>query len=179
MSRSRFTWLAFLLCLAVVSAAMGWVTHVTLELERAEAQAARQSENERLALWRMESALVPLIAQESARPHYAYLAFHRPEHAYSKMLAPIVPGEVQVPSELLAYESPFIVLHFQYGPQGEATSPQVPTSNLRDLAEAKYTTPDRIERYGQRLEFFCAACSPATLSSALDSERTAAAVTEP
>ena len=60
--RPAFTWAAFGLCLAVVVAAMIGMSSTMLrqERERAENDAlALQAENERLALWRMESALIP------------------------------------------------------------------------------------------------------------------------
>ena len=59
-----------LLSLAVVLGAMGWVSLTALRLDRSEVEARRQAaleENVRLALWRMDSALGDLIAQENAR----------------------------------------------------------------------------------------------------------------
>ena len=55
----------------VVLVAMAWISLTALRLERVEAQANRRAaaeERTRLALWRMESALAPLITRESARP---------------------------------------------------------------------------------------------------------------
>jgi hypothetical protein len=69
--------IAFTLCLAVVLVALAWITSVAMRLDRAEALARHQAaleENVRLALWRMDSALGPLIAQESAMPATAFLA---------------------------------------------------------------------------------------------------------
>lgn len=68
--------------LAVVLAALGWVTSLAVDRDRAEAQARRQAaleENIRLALWRMDSAIAPLIAAENAR---------RPETYTQKKAAP-------------------------------------------------------------------------------------------
>jgi len=50
---------------------MVWISLTVLRLERAEQQARAQAaleENTRLALWRLDSALIPLLAQEAARP---------------------------------------------------------------------------------------------------------------
>jgi len=41
-----------------VSAAMGWMSLTMIRLEQAESELIQQSENERLALWRMDSALL-------------------------------------------------------------------------------------------------------------------------
>ena len=46
-----------------------------------------------------------------------------------------------MPSPLLTFTSPQIRLHFQYGPDGRLSSPQVPAGNMRDLAEARYLRP--------------------------------------
>ena len=66
-------WLGFALVLIVVLTAMGWLSATAVRLDRAEAAARHRAavdENVRLALWRMDSALAPLLAQESAHPHY-------------------------------------------------------------------------------------------------------------
>lgn len=67
-------WCAFAMVLIVVLTAMAFMTATALRLERAEAAARRRAvvdENLRLALWRMDFALAPLLAQESAHPFYA------------------------------------------------------------------------------------------------------------
>ena len=155
MSRFRpaFTWLAFALCLAAVGGAMVWMSVTMLRQERVEFEndrLARQSENERLALWRMESALVPLIAQESSRPEYAFRPFYSLE-VFSKWFTKVDRGEIQFPSELLTNDSPHVLLHFQIGPDGKVTSPQVPTGNMRDVAETNYTTHEKIKAAERRL----------------------------
>lgn len=100
MNRPRYILLAFGACLTVVLAALGWSSHTVLRLEAAEAE-ARQSaaieENVRLALWRMDSALAPLVAQESARPSDAFLTWPIPE-------------------------SPYVLLRFEYGDDGRLIS---------------------------------------------------------
>lgn len=63
-------WTAFGVCLAVAATAIGWLTVKTVSLDRAETQSRRLAAREeqiRLALWRMDSAIAPLIAQESVR----------------------------------------------------------------------------------------------------------------
>ncbi|MCG8406465.1 MAG: HAMP domain-containing histidine kinase [Phycisphaerales bacterium] len=154
MNRPWHTWTVFGGCLFVVLAALGWISGTVLELDRAEAEANKQAEIEesiRLALWRMDSALGPLIAQESRYPYFAYQSFYPAERAYTLMFNQIQPGEVLLPSTLLTFESPSILLHLQLGPDDRLTSPQVPTGNMRDLAESAYTTRRKIEASAQRL----------------------------
>ena len=76
-------WLAFGVCLAVVIAAVGWMSVRALEADNAEAAATRQAaleSNAQLALWRMDSAMAPLVAQESARPYFTYESFYTVGH---------------------------------------------------------------------------------------------------
>ena len=70
MKQPRLTWLVFAAAAAVVLASMAWVTAAVLRLDAAEAESRRRAqleENVRLALWRMDSALAPLLATEHAR----------------------------------------------------------------------------------------------------------------
>src|SRR5690606_4811739 len=74
MNRARWTWLLFVLCLLLAGGAMMWVTRTSLALEASQHDLARQAaleERVRLALWRMESQLAPLLAREAS---YTYLA---------------------------------------------------------------------------------------------------------
>src|SRR5262249_25010336 len=127
MKRPGWIWLAFGLCVALAALAMTRVGAMALELERAEAPARRQSaldENVQLALWRMDSALAPLIAEEGMRPYFTYNAFYPAERAYTHMFEMLKKGDVLVASPLLTYASPRIRLHFQFGPDGRLGSPQ-------------------------------------------------------
>lgn len=115
--------------------AMGWISRVALRAERAETlgrQRAAQEEKVRLALWRMDSALAPLVAQENARPYFHFRPYFPAERAYTRMFARLRPGEVMVPSPLLHSNLPLIRLHFQMAPSGHFSSPQVPGPEARD-----------------------------------------------
>jgi signal transduction histidine kinase len=150
MNRPAYIWTVFGLCLVVLLAAMGWASLTVLRFDRVEAQAKEQAELEeraRLALWRMDSSLTPLIVEESARPYFAYNPF-TPNRAYTKSA---VQQEVLIPSPLLNFSSSNLLLHFQFDTAGKITSPQVPLANERSLAEASYTTREKIERAAARL----------------------------
>ena len=86
--RPWITWLVFAVCAVLVLDGLGWVTWQVLRLERRDAEATVQSDFEeraRLALWRMDSTLTPIIAQESARPYFHYRPFFPAERAYTRM----------------------------------------------------------------------------------------------
>ena len=118
----------------------GLEQRTVLRLERAERAARGQAaleENARLALWRMDSSLTPLLAQESARPYFHYRAFYPAAGAYSEMFVEPRPGEALVPSPLLREPPPYVLLHFQLAPGGELTSPQVPAGPSARWRSAK------------------------------------------
>ncbi len=140
-TRRVLTWIIFGLCALAVVEGLGWVTWQAVRLERLERQAradARMQEDVTVALWRMDSELTPIIAEESRRPYYEYRSFYYPDRAYTRMWQELQAGEIRVKSDLLESPGPFIRLHFQVEPDGSITSPQAPTGNMRDLAESQY-----------------------------------------
>ena len=126
-------WLAFGLCLAVVVPAMVWLTLKTLELDRAEALAnarANLEEEVNLSLWRMDSLMTPILAEEAARPFHAYL----PVAAERSYRYAATPAE---PSALLTAAPDHVLLYFQNSYDGRWSSPQTPTGEAIDAAVAK------------------------------------------
>lgn len=173
MRRVWLVWLLFAFCLALSAAAMARLGATARALEASEAAVRRQArleENLQLALWRMDSALAPLVAEESARPYFAYSAFYPTERAYTSMFAEIQKGDVLVPSPLLTYTAPQVRVHFQFGPDGRLTSPQVPTGNMRDLAESGYVSGERIEQSTRRLGELQRSLSLQALAAALPAD---------
>ncbi len=133
-------WSSFAAGAAALAAVLAWTTVLGLRLETAEAQARAQAvleENTRLALWRMDSLLTPLLAQENARPYFQYGAFHVAGRAYGQMLDLPEEGETVVASPVLREVSPRVLLHVQVGPDRRLSSPEVPTGTLRNLAIAR------------------------------------------
>ncbi len=111
----------------------------------------------RLALWRMESQLAPLIAQESARPHYLY------SRSFPARLVATLPAnrpelaDVPIVSPLASPSSPYVRLHFQWDGQGRLSSPQLPEPD-RDLAIAVRASARRGEPSGRPLPRSSRAC---------------------
>jgi signal transduction histidine kinase len=117
--------IAFGLCLTVVLAALGWTSLHLLRFDAAQRQAQSQAtleENVRLALWRMDSALAGLAAQESVRP----VAEYQPVYYLGRNSVSLTPsGDSQRVSSPLAIATvPYIVAHFQVGDDGRLISPQ-------------------------------------------------------
>ncbi len=155
MRRTSLLWSAFAVCLAVVLAAMAWVSLAALRLDEAEAQARQQAaleENVRLALWRMDSALAPLLAQESARPYFTYSTFLPLDRAYGRMFNRKGPrGETLAPSPLVSEVSPYVRVHFQFDPAGRLGGPRAPAPNEAGLAVPRYLSQDAVRKAEQEL----------------------------
>ena len=154
MGRTRYIWLGFTVCLAVLLAAMGWISIVVLRLDRAEARARRQAaleEDVQLALWRLDTALAPLIAQESARPYFEYHPLVPVDRQYAGMFHRRYPVGRLVPSPLLEETVANVILHFQFEPDGRLTSPEVPTGDNRKLAVPEYVSDQTVAAATERL----------------------------
>jgi len=143
------TWWTFGACAGVVVAALGWITYVSLDLEAREREArgqARFQETLRLALWRMDSALSPVIAREAARPYFHYAPFYAEELAFNAALASVEQGKRLIPSPLLAERSEHFRIHFQIAPDGSFSSPQAPVGIQCDVAVGNdVCTPAQID----------------------------------
>jgi hypothetical protein len=154
MKRMWPIWVMFGAGVAVVLAGMGYVSLTALDLDEQRRLADRQAEAEekvRLALWRMDSALVPLIVQESARPYFVYRPFHRVAPALARIYRPSPGDEILVPSPLLTFRADQILLHFQLDTAGKLSSPQAPTGNDLDLATDGFLTGEQVDEAGRRL----------------------------
>ena len=123
MSSSRRRWWgAFALAVVVALAGMGWVTSAILELERVQVHTRADAEQQarlRLALWRMDSAIAPILSREAGRSIEEYLL------PSERLLGLQSLG----PSPLQYFRSNLIPLHFQLrsfgGGLGTVSSPQV------------------------------------------------------
>jgi signal transduction histidine kinase len=142
-------WMIFVICLLVILAGMGWISGTVIRLDRLETEArllADQEEKVRLALWRMDTALAPLVAQESARPYFAYMSFFPRDRAFGNMFIERMGGEALIPSPLLSSQAPHVLVYFQFEPDGSLTSPQVPPGSNRDLAVPKLVSDEAVQK---------------------------------
>jgi len=180
MKRPWYTWIGFAVCLAVVLAAMGWISLTALQLDRAEAEARRLEgealrkeaetrrqaaleDDVRLALWRIDTILAPLIAQESARPYFAYSSLLTIDRAYTRMFNDRNGGETLIPSPLLSEASPNILVYFQFEPDGKLTSPQIPVGANRDLVVPRHASKEAVARAEEQLARLAALADRAKL----------------
>jgi signal transduction histidine kinase len=127
MRRALHIWLIYFACLGLAAGAVAWLSVRAIDSERAEATARRQAmleENTRLALWRIDSALVSFLAQENARPFEAYRYY--------------LPA---MESHGLTQPSPRVKLYFRVDPNGAIKSPQRDAEDIAArLAELRLLT---------------------------------------
>ena len=171
MSRPWRPLLLFGLCLAVVFAALAWLSVTVLDLARAEQDAIRaaaKEESVRLALWRIDTASAPLIARESARPHFVYESFYPDFRVRSLTSSELPRDRTLVATPLLTEEAPFVRLHFQVGPDGTITSPQVPAEETADATLPSDADVDALARWTEELSALQALDGVADLGGGLD-----------
>jgi signal transduction histidine kinase len=134
---------AFLAAAALVFGGLGWATAAALRVESeqiADRADAEQAGRIRVALWRLDSRIAPLLAREDSRPYDHFAAVYAPPLAFQNNGQPAAPGNFVVPSPLLYIELPeWMLLHFQADTIYGWDSPQVISDALRP-----YLTNDRI-----------------------------------
>lgn len=132
---------AFLFVATLVGGGLGWVTHAALQVEASHLAAtarAEQSNKERLALWRLDSQMLPAFGLENNRPFAHYAALHATYSAVDVGNDVPARGAVRLPSPLLSADlPPWMLLHFQIDPETGWESPQVLTTELADRLQAE------------------------------------------
>ena len=137
---------------------MGWLSATALRLDRAEIESRRQAvveEKVRLALWRMDSALAPMVAQESARPYFAYLAYFPADRSFNRMFNTRTKGETLIASPLLMETPPRILLHFQFDEAGNLTSPQLPPVTRIARWRRRCNSTPQVQRIANNISVAC------------------------
>jgi len=115
----------FALCATALVGVMAWLTVTVNRLDEAErrgrSEAARE-ETVRLALWRMEGQLAPLVAQEASQPYDAFLRS-----------LPEPPGAAPP-------WSAYVRLRFQWDAAGRLSSPEASGAIDREALQARLSS---------------------------------------
>jgi hypothetical protein len=173
-------WTSYALCVLLVVSAMTWLTFTTWQLDQARETERQQTEIARRqaelqertssALWRMDWLMIPLVAQEAARPYHMYRPFY--PDGQSEKLETADTVQLLRPSPLLTQPSEFILLHFQIEPNNEFCSPQDPQGDSREQAMVGCKVPAKtLESSSQRLAALREQCSYESLSFACPQEK--------
>src|SRR3954462_15642009 len=122
MKRPWQVWLVFAVCVLGAAGAMAWLTRQAMDADLARRAAQADAELEQrvsLAVWRMDTELAPIIAEEVIRPPAAFR-----------------------PTDVVAELPQYVLLQFETRPGGEWLSPQVPiaskgsSARLQELQKA-------------------------------------------
>lgn len=128
--------IAFILIAGLVVSGLGWATVSALRLEREQIidrQKAKHEEKVRLALWRLDGRVAPLLAREEARAYLEYSALYAPSLALQNTGQPYQQGSVIHLSPLIRENLPdWMLLHFQVDEQLGWTSPQIPPPSVME-----------------------------------------------
>jgi signal transduction histidine kinase len=138
--------LVYLAVAGLVAGGLGWATVAALSVEReqiAEHAEAEHASKIRLALWRLDSRIAPLLAREDSRPFDHYSAVSSPPLAFHNSGLAAAPGSFVVPSPLLHIDLPeWMLVHFQADPVQGWDSPEVLSEALaRRLNNDHVKTP--------------------------------------
>ncbi len=153
MNRPWQTWLAFALCAGLALAALGWLTHMAVRADLAQTRSNRLAQIEQnisLVLWRMDTKLAPLIAEEVARP----VSFFRSENNFATPAnSPF--GDFDGPyGDLLETLPENVILNFRCPSEGKCESPQVPNSGVFGRTEeSKVRAESRLDQLSQEVSF--------------------------
>jgi signal transduction histidine kinase len=148
MIRPWQVWLVFIACVAGAAVGMVWLTQQALKADQLRREAEAETELEQrvsLALWRMDTQLAPLVAEEVIRPPSAYREttvesqdFQQQEEvAVQQDVAVQLPAQQAAPrasrwrpSVLFTLPPEYVVLYFEVRPDGTWHSPQVPETRV-------------------------------------------------
>ncbi len=130
---------AFVVICGLVAGGLGWATAAALRLEGEQLAARAETERAdrmRLALWRLDSYVTPLLAVEDGRPFNHYSAVFAAPLAFDNGGVARPPGAVVEPSPLLNADLPdWMLLHFQLDAGSGWESPQAPSVNLAHVLQ--------------------------------------------
>lgn len=132
--------ISFLAVTALVVGGLAAVTRAALREESSHLAAAtryERSTKERLALWRLDSQMLPALSLENNRPFAHYQALHATFTAVDGEHDVPAANAVRLPSPLLSADTPeWMLLHFQVDPETGWESPQVLTAEQFDRLQS-------------------------------------------
>jgi len=139
---------------AVVLGAVAWLSITTI--------GAQYNEKVKNALRRMDRRLDLILAPERRRPSTDYVAFaYLESDAYTRLFKKLKKDQVRIPSPLMTHKPEFVQLHFQIDAEGKFSSPQVPTSNAKDI-QARVQLK-QLATNERQLSLIASFCEPDTL----------------
>ena len=175
MKRPWHAWLIYGMCVVILMAVMVWITATMKRLEKENEKAqhmASLEETVRLALWRMDAAITPLIIEESSRSYADYTAF-KPAYAVYPFSVEVQESTPLVPSPLLTQSSSNVFTYFNCElPDGREspriTSPGVPDGELLNLAINNFNLEPQLAANDRMIKEFSTLVSGDALRQAFE-----------
>jgi signal transduction histidine kinase len=168
-------WLVYAAGALAVVAATAWISAHTLAAERAAATARAETthgERVRLALWRLEARLAPLVAREAAWPPAAFSPFIADAGGMVPAAGGFCSTGALLPSPLLGGPGEGVRLHIHWPAAGAPRSPEAPPPPWRDLALRQGVEAADIAIAEAHLADFAARCAHGDLLAALPAATT-------
>lgn len=148
MKKTWQTWIAFALCAGLAVAALAWLTVEAVRADLDRSTAIHQAELEQkisLVLWRMDTKLAPLIAEEVARPASF---FRNPElWTFNGRAGDLPPGANFANTSATSLPDN-VLMNFTCPSEGACASPQVPLGiSSDDVGRLDPEAQQRIEKF--------------------------------
>ena len=144
------TLVRFSLCLGVVLAAVGWISVTALNLDGQKAGPGTGSpgsqRKSRFVAHRFRVVAHPRPGKR--RPYIAYTTFAPPGRVTEQLPNFAARTEALVSSPLSA--SPYVLVHFQFEPDGRLTSPNVPSSTPSRFAPPAQAASDEAVKLARK-----------------------------
>ncbi len=93
----------------------------------------------------MDVGQAALVADESARPYFAYMTMYPAERAFGRVIKGKASASPMLLSPLASPTIPGVLVHFQFDTEGGLTSPQVPTGKMREQTVPRFVAIEQIE----------------------------------
>ena len=150
MNKTWQTWLAFALCAGLAIAALAWLTSEAVRADLDRSVASRQAELEQkvsLVLWRMDTKLAPLIAEEVARP----VSYFRNPGNWALNSSPQQAEQQALPVAWSGTLPDNVIMNFSCSSRAACQSPQVPEdffgeNQLADETRARWEQLQQLSR---------------------------------
>ena len=177
LSRPSLPWIVYGTVFVILGAALGWLSFVLLDFEterKALETRERLGARLRLAVWRIDALMAPVLAEEAVRPPAHYVP--EPDGGDSAKGTKRSKGgkgkggvkfPASPPSPLLEERTEWVALHFDLAPDNTWSSPQVPLGAARIGAFDRGVSPQVLADRAQCLEGLARDVSPELLRSRL------------
>lgn len=152
------TWSVFVACVLVACSALVWVSGRLIHFEKEqEINAAKEKRRSdlRLAVWRIDSLIGPVFAEEAVRPPSHYKHYYPYDQGMLRFnnMGRDNKSSPKSSSPILTTRSEMVALNFSISPKGHWTSPQAPPFDFSNDFLGNALPPAYLGEQKAKLEF--------------------------